>query len=247
MCERLRGPDSTDVARILSNLALVANGRRDYTSALAYYARALSIHERLGGPDHPDLATILNNLAVIYHATGDDARSLDTHFRALRIREQTVGRYHPGTLQSVGNIALMYWLAGDIPQAVTFQRRADAIVEAQLALNLAVGSERQKLSFMTSTSQRTHKTISLHLNEANGNPDAGALAALVLLQRKGRVLDAMTRTFATVRERIADPTHRDLLDQLNTTTAQLARMVLGGTGRESAGTVPAVDCGPGSA
>ena len=80
---------------------------------------------------------------------------------------------------------------------------------------------------MKSTSQRTDKTISLHLNEAGGNPDAGALAALVLLQRKGRVLDAMTRTFATVRERIADPGHRNLLDQLNTTTAQLARMVLG--------------------
>lgn len=227
MCEQQRGPESTDVARILSNLALVAHGRHEYTSALAYYARALSIHERLGGPDHPDLATILNNLAVVYQATGDDPRSLAAHFRALRIRERTVGENHPGTLQSVGNIALMYWLAGDLGLAVAYQRRADAIVEAQLALNLAVGSERQKLALLKSTSQRTDRTISLHLNEAGGNPDAGALAALILLQRKGRVLDAMTRSFATVRERIADPTYKHLLDELNSTTAQLARLVLG--------------------
>ena len=226
LSEEQRGPVSTDAARILSNLALVANGRRDYPSALEYNARALSIHERLGRPDHPDVATILNNLAVVYHATGDPLKSLEVHFRALRIREQTVGRYHPGTLQSVGNIALMYWLAGNIPQAVAFQRRADAIVEDQLALNLAVGSERQKLALLNGTSQRTDRTISLHLEAAGDDPEAAALAALVLLQRKGRVLDAMSLAFGTVRERIADPADRQRLDQLGAATSQLARMVL---------------------
>jgi CHAT domain-containing protein/Tfp pilus assembly protein PilF len=226
MSQEQRGPESTDVARILSNLALVANGRRDYASALEYYARSLSIHERISGPDHPDLATILNNLAVAYHATGDKGRSFEAHTRALRIRERTLGEYHPGTLQSVGNIALMHWLAGDIAQAVSYQRRADAIIETQLALNLAVGSERQKLALLSSSARRTYRTLSLHLGDAGGDPGAGALAALVLLQRKGRVLDAMTRTFRTARERIANPSDKQLLDQLNATTAQLARMIL---------------------
>ena len=52
--------------------------------------------------------------------------------------------------------------------AIAFQRRADAILEAQLALNLAVGSERQKLAFVSSVSERTDRTISLHLREAPG-------------------------------------------------------------------------------
>ena len=38
--------------------------------------------------------------------------------------------------------------------------------------------------------------------QAPGNPDAGALAALVLLQRKGRVQDAMIDAFAAVRQRV---------------------------------------------
>jgi CHAT domain-containing protein/Tfp pilus assembly protein PilF len=226
MSERQRGPESTDVARILSNLGNVANSQKDYASASRYYERALSIDERIVGNDHPDVATTLNNLAIALHGAGDEARSLDTHFRALRIREKILGRYHPGMLQSVGNIALMYWLAGDTPKAVAFQRRADAIVETQLALNLAVGSERQKLAQLNSISQRTDRTISLHVGKAPDDPDAGALAALVLLQRKGRVLDARARTFATVRERIAEPADRDLLDQLNITTAQLAKLAL---------------------
>ena len=97
-----------------------------------------------------------------------------------------------------------YAAAGDIPNAIAYQRRADAILEKQLALNVAIGSERQKLLFVNGAAERTDRTISLHLLEARANPDAGALAALVLLQRKGRVLDAMADTFAAVRQRVAD-------------------------------------------
>ena len=57
---------------------------------------------------------------------------------------------------------------------------------------------------MNSVSERTDRTISLHLHAAPGNADAGALAALVVLQRKGRVLDAMTDTFSAVRRSVDD-------------------------------------------
>ena len=57
-------------------------------------------------------------------------------------------------------------------------------------------------------------------------PTPSALAALVLLQRKGRVLDAMADTFAAVRQRVADARRRALLDDSNATTAQLARLAL---------------------
>ena len=52
------------------------------------------------------------------------------------------------------------------------------------------------------------------------------MAALVVLQRKGRVLDAMTDAFAAVRRRVDDSRGRTLLDQLNSTTARLARVAL---------------------
>ena len=78
--------------------------------------------------------------------------------------------------------------------------------------------------------ERTDRTISLHLRQAPDNAEAGSLAALVLLQRKGRALDAMTDAFAAVRRRIATIGRTATVRQLNTTTAELARV---GTERAS--------------
>jgi len=126
-----------------------------------------------------------------------------------------------------GNIARTYAAAGDIDHALIYQRRADAILEKQISLYVAIGSERQKLAFVQNEAVRTGRTLSLHLNQAPGNSQAAALAALVLLQRKGRVQDAMTDLFAGVRERIGDSRDRLLMDQLQETTVTLSRIALG--------------------
>ncbi len=224
--ERIRGPESYWVATTTQNLGIIARERKDYETAEAYYQRALQIRQQLLGPYHPDVAQSLNNLANLYRATGDNERSLQTHFRALRIWEEAFGPYQRGTLVSVGNIARTYAAIGDIPNAIAFQRRADAIIERQMALNVAIGSERQKLAFVKGMSERTDRTISLHLLEAPKEPDAADLAATVLLQRKGRVLDAMTDAFAAVRQHVRSKEDQELLDQLKGITAQLARLAL---------------------
>jgi len=224
--ERVLGENGYFIATALQNLGIIARERKDYAASEAYYARALSIRQRIVGANHPDVAQVLNNLATLYRAKGDVERSLQMHLRALSIWESAAGPYQQATLLSVGNIARTYAAAGDIINAVAYQRRTDEILEKHLALNVAVGSERQKLLFVNSASERTDRTISLHLLEARANPDASALAALVLLQRKGRVLDAMADTFAAVRQRVADLGDRTLLDQLRDTTAQLARLAL---------------------
>ena len=224
--EKVRGPDEYALSYPLTNLGIIARERKDFATAEALYLRALSIRQRLAGPEHPDLVIILNNLANILLATGDHARSLDTHFYALRIGEKALGPYHQNTLLSVGNIARAHAAAGDLASALTFQSRADAIIERQLALNLAVGSERQKLAFVRSMSERTERTISLHLRDAPQDPRAAALAALVLLQRKGRVQDALIDTVAAIRQRIGSEDDRSLLDRLRSTNAELARLAL---------------------
>jgi CHAT domain-containing protein len=224
--EALDGPESYAVSISCQNLGAVMRERKDYTKAIEYYTRALSIRQRLLKADHPDIAQLLNNLANVQNAQGDTHGALALHLRALRIQEHALGPYDTGTLVSAGNIARRYAALGDIANAVAFQRRADGILEGQLRLHLAAGSERQKLAFVNGVSERTDRTISLSLREATGDRDATALAALVLLQRKGRVLDAMIDAFATVRQRIADEGDRALLDRLASTTAQLARLAL---------------------
>jgi CHAT domain-containing protein len=226
---KLEGPESYHVSIDYGNLSVIARERKDYPRALDFANRALSIRKKILGPDHVDMAPLLNNIAIVYRAMGDNAQALEVHFRGLRIWEKAGGPYHRGTLVAVGNIARTYAAAGDLANALVFQHRADAIIETQFALNLAVGSERQKLAFVNNMSERTDRTISLHLRDAPGNADAGALAALVVLQRKGRVLDAMTDTFAAVRQRVVDPADcmlLDELDELNATTTELARLAL---------------------
>jgi CHAT domain-containing protein len=225
--ESVLGRESLFVATALQNLGIMARERKDYPTAIDSYRRALAIRERLLGADHPSLAGILTNLANVYRATGDDQKALETHFRALQMWEKSVGPFGRETLLVVGNIARTYAGMGDIDNALAYQRRADAILERELGLYVATGSERQKLAFVRNEAERTDRTISLHLRLAPDNPDAASLAALVLLQRKGRVQDAMTDLFAAARQRVSDPGDRQLLDQLRETTTNLARIALG--------------------
>lgn len=225
--ESIVGSDSLFVATALQNLGILARERKDYSTALAAYNRAFSIRQRLLGQDHPSLAGILTNLGNVYRATREYQKALDTQLQALRMWEETIGPYGRETLLIVGNIARTYAAAGDIDHALAFQRRADSILETQLRLYVATGSERQKLAFVQNDGERTDRTISLHLIKAPNRQDAADLAALVILQRKGRVQDAMTDVFASVRQHLWEPGERAVMDELNEVTTRLARIVFG--------------------
>jgi len=224
--ERVLGPDAYPLAAPLQSLGVVARERKDYAAAQAYYARVLSIRERAVGSDHPDIAQVLNNSAIIARLKGDIPTSLAMFQRALSIWEHAAGPYQDATLISAGNIARTYAAAGDAADAIVYERRADAILEKQLTLNLAIGSERQKLLFLNSAAPRTDRTISLHLLNAPADADAATLAALVLLQRKGRVQDAMADVFAAARHHLVDGSDQDRLDRLQSVTAELSRLAL---------------------
>jgi CHAT domain-containing protein len=224
--EAIRGPDNLFVSYTLQNLGIVARQQKKYTEAEAYLRRSLAIRQHLFGPDHPDVAAILVNLSNVQSSRGDYRASLDTLFRVVPIWEKVSSGYSRGMLLTMGNIARRYAALGDVPNAIAYQRRVDAIIERQFGINLALGSERQKLAFVDSMAERTERTLSLSFREAAGDPDAAALATTVLLQRKGRVLDAMIDTFAGPRQRLTDAKDNDLLDQLKAATAQLAELAL---------------------
>jgi len=218
--------DDVGLAITLQNLGVTARERRDYARAEDYYLQALDLRRKTLGPDHPDIALNLNNLATLYRATGRLSRALETHLQVLGLLEQNVGPYSGGVLTSLGNIARTYAAMGDVAHAIEYQRRVDAAIEAQLALHLATGSERQKLAFVDSLADRMDRSISLDADTHFNQPRATELAALAVLQRKGRVLDAMTDTFASVRRRLGSPEAQRLLDELAEATRDLARVAL---------------------
>jgi len=228
--ERRFGAESYRLTMQLQNLGLIAQEKRkDYARALDLYGRAVTILEKSVGPEDPKVVAILNNIANIHKSRGEYEKALDLHLRVHSSWEKTLGPYHGYTLISLGNIARTYAAIGDIPNAIKFQTLTDQAIEKNLALNLAIGSEREKLAYLNSLSDRTDRTISLHVNLAPNDLDVCELAALVILQRKGRVLDAMSGSLAALRERM-QPEDLKLLDELSLTISQLAKLELGDRG-----------------
>jgi CHAT domain-containing protein/Tfp pilus assembly protein PilF len=225
--EKSLGPDHPKVAPSLNYLADLYRDKGDYAKAEPLYQRALGIREKALGPEHPEVALSLNNLAVLYYAKGDYPKAEPLQQRALGIREKALGPEHPEVANSLNNLAGLFAAKRDITQAIAYQARAVQVSERNIALNLATGSERQKLLYLATLSGETNRTLSLHIESAPDNPAARRLACTTVLQRKGRALDAMMESIATLRRRL-DPQDHALLDLLTTTRARLATLMLGG-------------------
>jgi CHAT domain-containing protein len=223
--EKTLEPESRFVAISINDLANLHYNRGDDAKAEQLHRRALAIQEKVLGQEHPNVADSLRNLANIYRDRKDYLRAEPLYLRALAIQEKTLGPQRPHVARTLNNLAAFYAAKGDIAQALEFQSRASDVTEYNLYLNIAAGSERQKLAFLALLSRRTDFTLSLHSQAASDDPRALNLAFTTLLRRKGRGLDAMANTIATLR-RHATPQDQGLFDQLAETRSQLAKLTL---------------------
>jgi CHAT domain-containing protein/Tfp pilus assembly protein PilF len=221
--EKAWGQEHPDVALALNNLANIYCDQGNYEKAEPFYVRALAIREKALRPEHPDLATSLDKLADLYRGRSEYAKAEPLYRRALAIREKVLGPQHHLVAQTLNNLAALYAAKNDPAGAVEFQARANDIGEHNLALNLATGSERQKLAYLALSSAQTEFTLSLHNMHAMDDPHALDLAFTTILRRKGRGLDAMADTIAALR-RHAAPEDQRLFDQLTAALSQLAAL-----------------------
>jgi len=225
--EKALGPEHPELARTLNNFMLLYRIRGDYEKAESLGLRALAIRERTLGPEHPEIAFTLINLADLHRIRGDFVKAESLLQRALAIREKTLGPEHPKVADSLYNFVRLYAAKGDVAQALIFQSRHNAVAERNLVANLVSGSERQKLAYLAAGSEQIDRTISLHIRYLPDNPMARDQAAAIILQRKGRALDATSQNLNTLRSRFNEE-DRVLLDRLTETRSQIAKLVLGG-------------------
>jgi CHAT domain-containing protein/Tfp pilus assembly protein PilF len=229
--ERALGPEHPQVAISLSDLAALYNSKGDSEKAEPLYIRSLAIAEKAFGKDHPYTATGLNNLANLYRERGNYAQAETLYLRALAICEKTLDTTHYDTAITLNSLALLYNAEGDYARAADFQSRCNDIIDRNLINNLASGSERQKLTYLNQTSSYLDLTISLHVQSTPNDLNAQRAALKVLLQRKGRVLDAMTDTFAILRRHLL-PEDRELLSHFLAIRSQLSVLALRGPRQE---------------
>ena len=230
MVEKTLGPEYPRLAEPLSNLAMIAREKGQYPRALELLQRAEAIREKAYGPRNSQTATTFISIGNVYRAEGEYAKAIENYQRARDVLETVAGRYHTLTQLTYVNSAIAYAALGDIGHAVEYQTLSESVLEKSIDLNLAIGSEREKTQFLGSASERTDRTISMNASLAPDQPGATDLAAVVLLQRKGRVLDAVSGGMAALRQRMSADDQK-LLDELNVTTAKLAKLALHGGGK----------------
>jgi CHAT domain-containing protein/tetratricopeptide (TPR) repeat protein len=228
--EKIYGSESDEVALPLINLGVMAKETGDYDRAESYYRRGLAIQEKTVGKQSLQVEVNLESLGILYRDKGDYAAAEPMFLRALAITEALLGRDHPSSARLLRNLEQLYAAEGDVANIPKLFQRLSAIEEADLPLNLAIGSERQKLDYFDSFSGGLEKIISFHVLQDAADGDARDLAATVLLQRKGRVLDAMAGSLGALRNR-STAEDQALFTQLNEVTSQLATFVLNGPQR----------------
>lgn len=209
----------------LLNLAIIYVNQKEYKKALEMDERALIMGEKMFGKESPNVGILLNNIANIYKATGNYEKALEIQRQAFDIGEKSVGPSHRLMMLVIANIAKIYAAQGDIANAVAYQKLWDERFEKAISLDMLIGSERQKLAYANTFPPRTSRTITLHLNLAKNSQEALDLGALVVLQRKGRVLDAVTGNLTALRQR-ATAEDRELLDRLNKISTELAKLTI---------------------
>jgi CHAT domain-containing protein/Flp pilus assembly protein TadD len=225
--EKILGSDHFHLAESLGAIGRVAYDAGDYARAEAMFGRALTLSEKAFGADHQQLTWSLNNLAMIYATTGDYPKAEAFYRRALTIHEQKTGMYASNVEATLLGLARLYTAQGQTSEAVKFQTQASELDERFLGLNLSIGSEREKLTLLDDLSLRSSRNISLHAELAPNDAAARDLALTTILQRKGRVQDAMADSLAALRLRFGAE-DRKMLDELNDATSRLASLVIEG-------------------
>ena len=225
--EKLVPPEHPLMLGTLTNLAISYLGQGNPQKAEPISLQVLQSFEKTSGPNHPDTAKAAQNLATIYASEDNFEKAESLYRRAAEIRENNFGPDSPSVSESLSGVALMCALKGEVEPALKMQQRANLIDERNISLGLAVGSERQKLAYLSKLFDQTNQSIFLQTRFAPDNALAVELAATTVLRQKGRVLDAVSNNLIQLRQHL-DPQDRTLLDDLNKVTEQTAELILNG-------------------
>ncbi|MFK5854737.1 MAG: tetratricopeptide repeat protein [Bacteroidota bacterium] len=99
--------------------------RSDYTNAINYYTRCLSIFEEIG--DKIGIANTFNNIGIIYYEQGDYASAIDYYTRSLSTYEEIGDKI--GIATSLVNSGIIYYEQGDYASAIDYYTRSLSIFE----------------------------------------------------------------------------------------------------------------------
>jgi CHAT domain-containing protein/Tfp pilus assembly protein PilF/cell division protein FtsL len=221
------GRTQSEVAEVLSHLGKVLQLiGKDRSESEALFQRALSIFETKLGAENHKVAGPLIGLGDLSRDKGDLAAAESFYNRGLAILEKSLGRYHPDVAGTLVKLASLYRAKNETDRAVDALSRAGELREHNIAYNLPLGSERQKLGYLKLFARDIDDALSLQ-RAAPNMPAAIMLALKTLLRRKGRALDAISDNIRLLRQR-SNARDRQLFTELADARSSLVNIALRG-------------------
>ena len=133
-------------------------------------AWALEIRCTALGENHPDYAQSLNNLAGLHHEMGDHAAALPLFRQALEIDRRALGENHRHFATSLNNLAALHAARGLASEALPLMEQAAAIDDRMIGQLMAIGSERQRMAYLSTLQGRLYVFLSLVLPHFSDSP-----------------------------------------------------------------------------
>jgi CHAT domain-containing protein/tetratricopeptide (TPR) repeat protein len=224
-----RDPDWPNTMATLGSLYLEKN---DLEKARPQFLRAIGMAEKLGGYSVSPLTRSLIGYAELQIRASELDGAEKSLERALKVVE---GAFVPDDSRflNVFNLQIrLNMLKGNTIAATELQERVNKTIDRNLALNIVTGTEQQRLFYLQGINSAIDQAIALDVDK-RGGAKARDLAVSAVLQRKGRVMDAVANTLDQMRKR-SSPEDLLLFQRLKDTNTKLARFILDGRGDLSA-------------
>ncbi|HEX3481015.1 MAG TPA: tetratricopeptide repeat protein [Kofleriaceae bacterium] len=222
--EKAKGPMNPAVANELNSLAGLYLLQGAYGKAEPLYLRSLDIWEKAARPMHPGVQACLRNLGLLYTDQGAYQKAESLYLRALHNDEKVLGTLHSDFVQDLFGLARLYRVQGAHDKAQPLLARAVEIRETQLRTELARLSEPRRRALIATLREEVGTVVSFHVDVMPASASALDLALTTVLRRKGRILDSLAETQATLRSHFT-PALRAQFDQLAQARTELSRRV----------------------
>lgn len=218
----LHDVDLEELASALGNLAGVYFKSDQVDAAARSYNEALElVKDQRSSEERPWL---LHGRGLLWYHVAKYKPALEDLERARDIWIESHGQDHPFVATTIANLALVAWAQGDPRKTIEYLSETAKVRERELQRTLTIGTERQRLAFARDLQDDLYKILSFCFGAQSCNGDAARLSATLVLQRKGRVLDAMTDTMQRVRMELP-PEDRKLLYRLEEVHAEISRQI----------------------
>ncbi len=229
--EKAYGKEHPDYARALANVSAIYRVRGEYDKAEPMQLQALEIFQKKLGSENSSVAAALNNIGLIASYKKDFEKSEKYYLQSLAMFEKINGEFFPLTGRVIKNLVTLYIEKQDFEKAISYQKRLLVIHEKLLEINLSIGSERQKKTYLETLNSDLQNMLALQADLLPNSDEIKNLTLKLILERKGRTSDVLASNLSVLRQ-TANPIDQQAIDRLSDLRSRLSNFVISGSGSQ---------------